>query len=135
MMKALYDLRDMLEDELKKVTKKEEMDVASVELTYKMVDILKDIATIEAMESSDYTEGYSRADGMMYNGGSYGYRNRVYDDGSYAVRDSRGRYSRNGYSRNDEHDHMIQKLERMLNETADETVRRSIQKSIDDLRG
>lgn len=30
---------------------------------------------------------------------------------------------------------MIQKLERMMNETTDETVRRSIQKSIDDLRG
>lgn len=133
-MKVLYDLRDMLEDELKKITKKDEMDVQSVELAYKMVDIIKDIATIEAMESADYTDGYSRSDGM-YSGNSYGYRNRVYDDGSYAMRDSRGRYMRNGYSRNDEHDHMIQKLERMLNETTDETVRRSIQKSIDELRG
>lgn len=133
-MKVLYDLRDMLEDELKKITKKDEMDVQSVELAYKMVDVIKDIATIEAMESADYTDGYSRSDGM-YNGNSYGYRNRVYDDGSYAMRDSRGRYMRNGYSRNDEHDHMIQKLERMLNETTDETVRRSIQKSIDELRG
>lgn len=133
-MKVLYDLRDMLEDELKKITKKDEMDVQSVELAYKMVDIIKDIATIEAMGSADYTDGYSRSDGM-YNGNSYGYRNRVYDDGSYAMRDSRGRYARNGYSRNDEHDHMIQKLERMLNETTDETVRRSIQKSIDELRG
>lgn len=129
-MKALYDLRDMMEDEVKKLTKKGELDVASVELAYKMVDILKDIATIEAMEASDYTEGYSRSDGM-WNGGSYGYRSRVYDDGSYA----RGRYMRNGYSRNDEHDHMVQKLERMLNETTDETVRRSIQRSIDDLKG
>lgn len=129
-MKVLYDLRDMIEDELKKITKKDEMDVQSVELAYKMVDILKDISTIEAMESADYTDGYSRSDGM-WNGNSYGYRNRVYDDGSYA----RGRYSRNGYSRNDEHDHMIQKLERMMNDATDETVRRSIQKSIDELRG
>lgn len=30
---------------------------------------------------------------------------------------------------------MIQKLERMMNEATDETVRRSIQKSIDELRG
>ena len=133
-MKVLYDLRDMLEDELKKITKKDEMDVQSVELAYKMVDILKDISTIEAMESADYTDGYSRSDGM-WNGNSYGYRSRVYDDGSYAMRDSRGRYSRNGYSRNDEHDHMIQKLERMMNDSTDETVRRSIQKSIDELRG
>lgn len=129
-MKALYDLRDMIEDEVKKITKKGELDVASVELAYKMVDILKDIATIEAMESSDYTEGYSRSDGT-WNGGGYAYRGRAYDDGSYA----RGRYMRNGYSRNDEHDHMVQKLERMLNETTDEAVRRSIQRSIDDLKG
>ena len=123
-MKVLYDLEDMLEDEIKKLTKKSELDVASVELAYKMVDIIKDIETIMAMKNSEYDGGYSRSDGAWTNGGSYASRRNM----------NTGRYMR-GYSRNDEHEHMIQKLERMMDEATDENVRRSIRKSIDELKG
>lgn len=130
-MKVLYDLEDMIEDEIKKITKKGELDVQSVELAYKMVDIYKDIETICAMKSSN-SGGYSRSDGS-WSGGSYG-MGRIYDDGYAMRRDSMGRYSRSGYARNEEHDHAIQRLEQMLKDTTDENVRRSIQKSINDLK-
>lgn len=130
-MKVLFDLRDMLEDEIKKITKKGELDVQSVELAYKMIDIYKDIETICAMKNSDMDSGYARSDGA-WSTGSYGMP-RVYDDGFAMRRDSMGRYTR-GYSRSEERENMIQKLERMLKETTDENVRRSIQKSINDLK-
>lgn len=133
-MKVLYDLEDMLEAEIKKITKKEELDTACVDLAYKMVDIIKDIETIGAMRGTD--EGYSRSDGTWMNGGSYDMGNRVYNDGSYAMRRNgdTGRYMRS-YSRNGEHEHMVHKLERMMDEATDESVRRAIQKSINELKG
>jgi hypothetical protein len=75
-MDILYELKDLLCEELERINKKHDIgNMAELEVAYKAVDIIKDITTIEAMEEADFND-YS------------------YDDMSYARnRDSRGRYS------------------------------------------
>ena len=79
-MDILYELKDLLCEELMEINKKHDFkNMAELEVAYKAVDIIKDITTIEAMEESSF------------GGESYD------DDMSYARnRDSMGRYSSRG---------------------------------------
>lgn len=113
-MKILYNINDKFEEELKKLCNKEELTMAEVDAVYKMVDVIKDIATIEAMRNAEMN-GYSEA----YAGGNSNARGRsneyagAYD--SYARnRDSMGRYTSrdsmgSNYSRHDKEE-MINNL-------------------------
>ena len=114
-MKVLYAIKDKLEEELKRICKKEDMSTSDVDAIYKMVDVIKDITTIEAM---DISEGYSE---KYQNTNSYG---------SYARgRDSRGRYmSRDvmpsGYSGHG-NDDMIDRLRSMARNARSEDERQN----------
>lgn len=74
-MKALEDLKELLVDQIKRVTKKGDITPNELESMYKAVDIIKDISTIEAMEKAEKEEeeyakdGYSR--GRYSREGSY----------------------------------------------------------------
>lgn len=137
-MRVLEDLCDMLEDELKQITKKEDITPQELESAYKAVDIMKDIETIKAMKQSD-ERGYSQRPWYSYDewdysrdgrggydrGGSYrgdSYRGGSYNDGSYARGgrdgDGDGRYNEgrsrdDGYSRHEDTGHLMQKLDEM----------------------
>ena len=70
-MQALYDLCELLDDELREIVRKGEISPTELEGAYKAVDIIKDIKTIEAMEDYSYDD-YSRrnsydGDNMSYN--------------------------------------------------------------------
>ena len=158
-MKALYDLKEILEDEVKNMTKKGDITPQELEHAYKITDILKDIETIKAMkeasESEKYSYEYSR-DGSSYNDGysqrysmdySQARRGRDGDsDGRYSEdnsyyrgRDARGRYtSRDGgsyddYSRHSEKERMIEKLETMMKSTQSDKEKDAIRQCIDKL--
>ena len=128
-MQVLYDMCEMLDDELKEVVKKGDMSPTELDRVYKAVDIIKDIKTIEAMEDYSYDD-YSRrnsyeGDNMSYNMSrdmSYARRGRDGDgDGRYSEdnsyrrgRDTDGRFvSRDGYSGHDDKQQMLQKIEQM----------------------
>ena len=133
-MQALYDMCEMLDDELKEIVKKGDISPTELDRAYKAVDIIKDIKTIEAMEDYSYDD-YSRrnsydGDNMSYNMSrdmSYARRGRDGDgDGRYSEdasyrRGGRGRYSREGsynsyeqgYSGHDDKQQMLQKIEQM----------------------
>lgn len=115
-----------MEDELKSICRKDEMTSVDLENIYKIIDILKDITTIDAMHKADH-EGYS-GNNMDYS--------RGWDvDYSYARgRDSRGRYmSRDdGYSGNNKED-MIDKLTVMMRSARTEEERENYRKMIDQL--
>lgn len=152
-MKVYYDIKEMLEKELEQIADKRELTSNNLEITGKMVDIIKDIETICAMKEAS-EEGYSEMmpyymydDGM--DGTSYA-RGR----GRFAKRDSMGRYSSEsgysnrgsydsynrggsydsyarggrmgGYSREDSRDHMVSELDRMEREAQDEQQRNMI---------
>ena len=118
-MQTLYDICDMLEDELKDIVRNGDVSHTELERVYQAVDIIKDIKTIEAMEDYSYDSyaSYNSYDGdnMSYNM-SRTRRGRDGDgDGRYSERrGGRGRrYSReDGYS-GDDKQQMLSKIEQM----------------------
>lgn len=127
-MDYMYELKDMLCEELEEIAEKGELTAGSLETIDKLTHSIKSIATIMAMEDAGYSREYvSKYDGGSYRGGSYAQR-----------RDSMGRYSRRGsyagrrggYSRDDEHDKMVEKLERMMEQATDQNVKTALQEAI-----
>lgn len=83
-MHSLEKIRDLLMEELDSCAKKDSLSVSSLDTIDKLTHAIKSIDTITAMEESGYSNDYS---GRSYARGG----------GSYARRNSRGRYSRNSY--------------------------------------
>lgn len=105
-MHAIYDLKEMLCKQLEDYGKKGELTAAVLERVDMLAHAVKNLdKIIERMEESEYSE---RMDGRSY--GDRSYRGgSSYDDGRSmargrmnAQRDSRGRYSGEGYSRNED---------------------------------
>lgn len=67
-MKSMDELRELLEDEIKKIARKGDISPTELDAVYKAVDVIKDITTIKAMdeaekEKSEYSRrGYSGVD-------------------------------------------------------------------------
>lgn len=137
-MRALYNIKDMIEDELKEISKKGELTDTDLENVYKMVDICKDISTIEAMEQSRYSRDYSNYSSenypMSYEGSyrsydSYARRGRDGDgDGRYSERSYRdGGMSREGYSGHTP-EQIRMKMEEMMRNAKTEQERENIRR-------
>lgn len=113
MKRALYDLCEKLEGDIKNLASKNDMSPTELERAYKAIDIIKDIKTIEAME--DYSDdGYS---GRRYydDDMKYARRGRSYDDMSYRrERDSMGRYADSGHESKEEMMRKIDEMKRQL---------------------
>lgn len=214
MSKKLFeDLTEVLQDQMKKIAKKNDITPQELDNVYKAIDVLKDIETIKAMQEAGEEGGYSQEgysqegysnrrgvkgtgrgrysndgysqhypiyppmmfdgtsrdgsyDGNSYAGGSYSpvwnqnrntemhgdqggnsnaggnmsnnqnmdYSNNSYDYSNRRGRDARtGRYvSRDrGYSRADEKEHMLDRLEDMLDDASSEKERRAIEQCIE----
>lgn len=122
-MRTLERLRDMLCEELDSIAEQGELNVGALDIIDKLVHSIKNIDKI------CMGEGYSRrwdAEGFM-RGNSY-------------KRDSMGRYSRDDdysrrhYSRADENEHAIAKLEDMLKTAGGESEHMAIKKAISILK-
>lgn len=140
-MDELYKLKEMLCKELEEYGAKGEMSGGTLEVVDKLAHALKNLdRIIEVKEMSEgdseasYREGnsYRNGDNGSYRGGSY----RTYSrdgGGSYARgrgrnarRDSMGRYSSMGYSRDGD---TVQQLEEMMQDVPPE-AQQHIQKAI-----
>lgn len=135
-MHEMYKLKDMLCEELEKITKKGELSAGSLDAVDKLTHSIKSIDTIIAMEE------YSEDDGMTYEGsyargGKGGNRGNSYARGR--KRDSMGRYSRDsyrdgygngGYSREEEMDNLKMELQGLLEDAENEEERKMIRKWI-----
>lgn len=126
---SLHDLRDMLNEELDKFAKKGELDRSSLDMVDKLTHSVKSIDTILAMDEYSEDNGYSR-DGRSYHGNSYDGYSMARGRGRYARRDSRGRYSNDGYSRDDGREEMVRQLRDMMEDAPDERIRQAIHKAI-----
>ena len=125
-MKELYDLKDLLCEELKQYGKKGDLTAGSLDVVDKLSHALKSVETIIAMEEADdsYSERY---------GGPYYYRNMrgsSYARGrrGTARRDSMGRYSRDDYSM--DNDEMVEQLRGIMEEAPNEQVRSEIHRVV-----
>ena len=67
-MKAMNQLKEMLCDELEKLTKKGELSAGSLDAVHKLTDTIKNIDKIMMMEEE---EGYSERGGYSMEGGGY----------------------------------------------------------------
>ena len=56
-MDVLLDIKEMMEDELKSICHKKEITRTDLDDIYKMIDIIKDITTINAMHKADEHSG------------------------------------------------------------------------------
>lgn len=129
-MEKMHELKEMLTRELDNITKKGELSAGSLDIVDKITHSIKSIDTIMAME------GYSN-DGRSYDGGysnrGYSNRGRSYDGGysnnysmargrgSNANRDSMGRYSSRGYSR--DHQEIVEELRELAQNATSEEMR------------
>lgn len=149
-MKALYDLRGMICDEIDKMAKKGKIaSTSELDLIDKLTHSLKSVDTILAMDEAQndgYSgDGYSEARGR----GRYARRDsmgrysrdegRSYDGGSYRDGGSYGRdYSRDGGSYGDGGSYrggyssaagdMMDKMRRMMEQAGSEEERKAIRK-------
>lgn len=128
MKASLYDICEMLEDEMKEIVKKGDISPTELERVYRAVDIIKDIKTIEAMEGGEYSNdggnsnrggsyrgSYNSYDGS-YEGGGSNARGGYSEEGSYRRgRNAMGRYTSrdSGYSREEDKEQMLKHIEQM----------------------
>ena len=124
-------LRDMLCDELEKITKKGELSAGSLDIVDKLTHSIKSIDTIMAMEGNSYENrggnrgGRNSRLGGSYEGGNYNY------GGSYARRrDSMGRYSRD-----DARMELAEELRSLESEMHDEEAKRMIRSWLKEVEG
>ena len=106
-MKSMHELRELLCDELDKIAREGELTAGSLDTIDKLTHSIKSIDTIIAM-----------------GGESYGYR----DYGRSYRRDYMGRYSRRGYSRDDD---VEERLMDIMHDVKDPKVKQALQKAID----
>lgn len=150
-MKVLLNTKDRMEEELDHLNRKEQLTKDDVCIMGELVDMLKDIETVEAMKqaaaqgySRDYVNDYSRGYDEDYAYGSYERRGNS-NEGSYRRgRDSMGRYvSRDGqsyrgnsyeegYSRHG-NDEIIKHLEQMMMNARTPEERENYRKTIEQM--
>lgn len=124
-MHILEDLNYELEDMIEPVVKKGDISPTELDNIYKAV---KTMNYIKTMEDGSYAGGGSN----RYSRGSYDGRMGMDrdSDGRYSERERRYSYrrgqSRDGYSRDDEKEEIISKLERMMDEAGSEAERQTI---------
>lgn len=129
MGKSMYELRDMLCDELDKVAEQGELTAGSLELVDKLTHSIKSIDTILAMEEA-YGDDYSRDDGRMYDDGhSYNRGRGGYNRGNSYARGRRGNVRRDGmgrYSRDEAKTELMENLREMKMDAKTEKERHMI---------
>lgn len=136
-MKKLYELRDMLCEELDRITgevSKSKMSQAHLDLIHKLTDTIKNIEKICMFEEQGYSQaGHWEAsiDGEYGRGESY---NRGMSQARGGRGGTRGGNYRRGYSRDDAKDEMFDKLEDLMYEADDGKTKEALKKCVETLK-
>ena len=131
-MHEIYELKDLLMEELKEYGRKGELTGGSLEIVDKLAHAVKNLCKILESEE-EYSEASYEGENSYRGGGNRGGSSRSYARGRNARRDSRGRYSREGgYSRADEMEDMVESIRGMMNELPQE-IQRDAQKFVQKL--
>lgn len=125
-MKDLYNLKEMLCNELEEYGRKGELTAGSLDIVDKLAHTVKNIdKIIEMYEGGEMPEGNSYGMGGYYpdNTGSYA-------RGRGARRDSMGRYSSRGYSMNNysRGGDMRERIQELMNDAPDDMTRQELQR-------
>lgn len=133
-IRALYDIRDKLCEELDEIAKKPELGAGDLDILHKLTGTIKNIDKIEMLED----DGYSRSDGVR--------RDEGYSSGGEWAADMRGTYGRGSsharrgqhyvrghYSRADGRERMREQMEDMLRNAEDDHTREIIRRCMNEL--
>ena len=137
-MHKIYELKEMLCEELEEYGGKEKLDVGSLDVVDKLAHAIKNLdKIIESYEESEYSGNYEDGGMSMEGGRSYARGGRSYREGSYAReysrargrgsnarRDSMGRYSRAD---------ITEELRDIMDKMPDDHSRMKIQKIINEM--
>lgn len=127
-IKALYDLREMLCDELEAIAKKPEMSAGDLETVHKLTDTVKNIDKISLLEEDG---GYSQAgDWEMEGRGTYGRGNSYANRGKHYVR---GHYSRDDGRMDGYKNRIADQMRSMMDNAGSEREREAIRRCISQL--
>lgn len=120
-MRELYDIKEMLMEELKEYGRKGELTSGTLEVVDKLSHAIKNLCKI--IEACEEEEGYSNTyrDGMR--GGSYARGGRRGGRGANQY----GSYTMGGYSRDHE---MVAELRELMQEAPNEHVRKEFERFI-----
>lgn len=128
--KAMYELRNMLCEELDELARKGDLGAGDLEIAHKLTDTIKNIDKIEMMEDDGYSrDGDYLRDGDYSRGGDWRADMRgTYGRGSsYARRGTH--YVRGHYSRADSMEHLHEQINDMMRETDDERVKEALRRA------
>lgn len=138
--KAMYELRNMLCEELDELARKGDLGAGDLEIAHKLTATIKNIDKIEMMEDDgysrdgDYSRRYSRdgdysREGDYSRGGDWQADMRgTYGRGSsYARRGTH--YVRGHYSRTDSMEHLREQINDMMRETDDDRVKEALRRA------
>lgn len=132
-MHKLYELKDMLCEELEEYGSKDKLDVGGLDIVDKLSHTIKNLdKIIEKYEEDEYSMR-----GGSYEGGRSMARNRSY------ARDNRGRYSRNSYERGrrsmargySRDENMVMELRELMEDAPDEKTRMEFERFISKIEG
>ena len=144
---TLYDICDVVSQKLERYNEKlskngGEMSASDLEIIDKLTHTLKSVKTTIAMieaedkgysgtywDGKQYYDGQQSMDGMSTRSQS-GARGR----GPRAKRDSMGRYSRDGYSREDAKEDMMNELYELMENAPDDHTRKKLERFISELK-
>ena len=132
MSDVMKKTKALFEKELDKLVGTGEISASNLELVYKIVDILKDVAEIcEKEDAMAYEDDYSgrRGYGMMRSHSYYPYMGNYTVEGSYG----RGYSGESNYNRGRSNSSMKAKLHQLMNEAETDHERMMIQSWMDDL--
>lgn len=135
MHKLIKYVCDELDELERKADKDGKLSMAETQYMDVLAHARKNLLTGEAMmERSEYSNSDGTYRGGSYRDGSYmmdgnggSYRGRSYAGRRNARRDSMGRYSGNGYSRDEE---MISELRELMQDAPDDRTRQEFQRFI-----
>lgn len=140
-MKSLHKLRDMMCKELDALANKQSMSSGTIDMAYKLTDIIKNIDKIEMLENGGYSQdGYSQG-GEWEASGTFGHsydEGNSYARGRYARRDSMGRYSRDSgyseYSRSGGKEDMMNEMSMLMDNASNDRERQIIKRAMEELK-
>lgn len=128
-MKTIKDFNELLCRQIDKINKKGDISPDELQRMDKAIDIIKDISVICAME--EY--GKDPEEEMYSSMGYYGRNSRTMPMYSSQMRDSMGRYSSRGYSRDDAKMNMRRDLEMKMANAGSEEERQMYMRMMDAL--
>lgn len=144
-MKELKYLKEMLCDELGRITQQKEFTPSTLEAADKIVDMMKDIDEIEEKERMmEYSEDASYGYGYNYNDDMRSFANNRYAHGNNYARGGNnsgdngrnysGRNYDRGYSRHTATEKMVEELQMMMDDASSQRDKDVIQRALEELR-